>query len=241
MMAHYTWSKAKAHESDYYFNDPKADYGNSYYNRKNVFVLTGNWNLPLGRGHSIGGNAPGWVNQAIGGFMLNGDWTWESGLPFTPYYQLCTADQDIDGQGGSLCRPSWAGGGESFHMKAGSFDPLTQTVRYFTPVALLATPGQVSGPFQRPQPGTFGNIQRDSFWGPGLINVDASVSKNFNLPKNTIFQLTAQAFNVFNHPNLGGPSNCIDCGSSSGTINGIVASQNGSSMRILQFAGKLQF
>jgi hypothetical protein len=71
--------------------------------------------------------------------------------------------------------------------------------------------------------------------------VDASVSKNFNLPKDIIFQLTAQAFNVFNHPNLGGPSNCIDCGSSSGTINGTVASQNGSSMRILQFAGKLQF
>ncbi|MES2220234.1 MAG: TonB-dependent receptor [Acidobacteriota bacterium] len=241
MMAHYTWSKAQAHESDYYFNDPRADYGNSYYNRKNVFVLTGNWNLPFGRGQQFAGNVPGWVNQMIGGFMLNGSWTWESGLPFTPSYQLCSNDQDIDGQGGSLCRPSWAGGGESFRMKAGSFDPQTQSVRYFNPVPLLATPGQVSGPFQRPQPGTFGNIQRDSFWGPGLINVDASVSKNFNLPKNTIFQLTAQAFNVFNHPNLGGPSNCIDCGSSSGTINGIVASQNGSSMRILQFAGKLQF
>ena len=89
-MAHYTWSKAQAHESDYYFNNPKADYGNSYYNRKNVFVMTGNWNLPFGRGQQFAGNVPGWVNQVIGGFMLNGSWTWESGLPFTPSYQLCT-------------------------------------------------------------------------------------------------------------------------------------------------------
>jgi hypothetical protein len=241
VLAHYTWSKARAHESDYYFNDPKADYGNSYYNRQNVFVLTGNWDLPFGHNRAFGGNAPGWVNQVIGGFMLNGAWTWESGLPFTPSYQLCTNDQDIDGQGGSMCRPSWAGGGESFRMKTGSFDAVNGVVHYFNPVALLATPGQVSGPFQRPQIGTFGNIHRDSFWGPGLINVDASVSKNFNLPRNIVFQLTAQAFNLFNHPNLGQPSNCIDCGTSSGNINGIVASQNGSSMRIMQFAGKFQF
>ena len=239
--ANYTWSKARAHESDYYFIDPKADYGNSYYNRPQSFIMTGNWNLPFGRGQAVGGHAPGWVNQVIGGFMLNGDWTWQSGLPFTPAYQLCALDQDIDGQGGSMCRPSWAGGGESFRLHPSSFNPVAHSVSYFTPVALLATNGQVSGPFQRPQVGTFGNIHRDSFYGPRLLNVDASVSKNFTLPKDIIFQLTAQAFNVFNHPNLGGPNNCVDCGGSSGLITDIVASQNGSSMRILQFAGKLQF
>ena len=178
LMANYTWSKAQAHESDYYFINPKADYGNSYYNRPQAFVLNGNWDLPFGRGHKIGGGSPGWVNQVIGGFLLNGTWTWESGLPFTPSYQLCTLDQDIDGQGGSLCRPSWAGPGESFQLKAGSFNPTAHSVSYFTPVALLATNGQVSGPFQRPQVATFGNIQRDSFYGPGLIDVDASVQRH---------------------------------------------------------------
>ncbi|MGC1869733.1 MAG: TonB-dependent receptor [Acidobacteriaceae bacterium] len=241
LMANYTWSKARAHESDYYFINPRADYGNSYYNRPQSFVMNGNWNLPFGRGHKIGGDSPGWVNQIIGGFLLNGTWTWESGLPFTPSYQLCALDQDIDGQGGTLCRPNWAGPGESFQLKAGSFNPTTHSVSFFTPVALMATNGQVSGPFQRPQVATFGNIQRDSFYGPGLIDVDASIAKTFNLPKSTTFQLTAQAFNLFNHPNLGQPNGCVDCGGSSGLITDIVASQNGSSMRILQFAGKLQF
>jgi hypothetical protein len=55
------------------------------------------------------------------------------------------------------------------------------------------------------------------------------------------FQLTAQAFNVFNHPNLGGPSGCVDCGTSSGLITDIVASQDGTTMRRLQFAARFQF
>lgn len=240
-MANYTWSKARAHESDYYFNNQRADYGNSYYNRPQAFILDGNWNLPFGHNQAIGSNAPRWVNQVIGGFALNGDLSWQAGLPFTPSYSLCTADQDIDGQGGSLCRPNHAAAGESYGLGAGSFNPLNHSVPYFAPVALMATNGQISGPYMRPQVGTFGDIERDSLFGPGLIDVDASVAKSFQLPKNVNFQLTAQAFNVFNHPNLGQPSGCVDCGASSGLITNIVASQNGSSMRILQFAGRFQF
>ncbi|MGC1783972.1 MAG: TonB-dependent receptor [Acidobacteriaceae bacterium] len=244
LLAHYTWSKARAHESDYYFNDPHADYGNSYYNRPQVFVLSGNWNLPFGHNRAFGGSAPGWVNQIIGGFALNGDWTWEDGLPFTPSYSLCASDQDIDGQGGTLCRPDQSAPNQTYGLGAQGFNPTDHNEAYFTPlpIPLGSTPSTVvEGPYKRPQVGTFGNIERDSFFGPGLINVDASVAKSFNLPRGVNFQLTAQAFNVFNHPNLGQPSGCIDCGTSSGKITDIVASQNGSSMRILQFAGKFTF
>ncbi len=240
VLAHYTWSKARAHESDYFFNDPAADYGDSYYNRKNVFVMTGNWNLPFGHNQAFGGAVSGVANQIIGGWSLNGDWTWASGLPFTPSYSLCTADQDIDGQGGTLCRPNNARGA-SYGLGAQGFNPLTHSNRYFNNVPLLAFNGAVEGPYQRPAFGTFGNIQRNSLTGPGMIDVDASVTKAFLLPRGVNFQLTAQAFNVFNHPNLGQPSSCVDCGTSSGLVNDIVASQNGSSMRILQFAGKFQF
>lgn len=57
----------------------------------------------------------------------------------------------------------------------------------------------------------------------------------------TFGNIRRASLNLFNHPNLGQPSSCVDCGSSSSLVNGIVASQNGSSMRILQFAGKFQF
>jgi hypothetical protein len=241
-LSHYTWSHARANESDYFFNDSRADYGNSYYNRRNAFVFAGNWDLPFGKGKLLGGNAPGWVNEAIGGFTLNGTVTAETGLPFTPSYSLCAEDQDIDGQGGSLCRPNAVGiTGPQASLHKGSFNPVTHSVQYFQPVATLAYAGQVSGPYSRPNPGTFGNIERDSLFGPGLLNADISIAKKFFITERVNFQLTAQAFNAFNHPNLGGPSGCVDCGTSSGLITDIVASQDGTTMRRLQFSGRFQF
>ena len=241
LMSHYTWSHARAHESDYYFNDPRVDYGNSYYNRRNVFVMLGNWDLPFGRNRAIGGNLSGWVNQVISGLTLNGTWTAETGLPFTPSYSLCTQDQDIDGQGGSLCRPNAVVPGADFGLHAGSFNPTMHNVRYFNALPTLTQAGQVEGPYVRPLPGHFGNIQRDALWGPHLINVDLSLAKRFTLAEWLSFQLMAQAFNVFNHPNYGQPSGCVDCGASSGLITDIVASQDGSTMRRMQFSARFQF
>jgi hypothetical protein len=240
LLSHYTWSHALAHESDYFFMGPQEDYGNSYYNRRNVFVTAGNWDLPFGRNMALGSNSPGWLNQIIGGFALDGALTWEGGLPFTPSYSLCTEDQDIDGQGGTMCRPSLVPG-RSVNLHAGPFDPVTHSVSYFAPVPTLAYAGEIQGPFVRPYPGTFGDLGRDSLWGPGLFNTDMAVSKKFFIREGIDFQFMVQAFNVFNHPNLGQPNGCVDCGSSSGLITDIVASQDGTTMRRLQFAARIQF
>ena len=239
LMANYTWSNARANESDYFFNDSRADYGNSYYNRRNVFVANGNWDLPFGRKHLLGANAPGWVNEVIGGFSINGVVTAEGGLPFTPSYSLCGSDEDIDGQGGTLCRPNQVSDAFGFGKRA--FNPLAHEREFFPEVPLLTMNGQVSGAYQRPQAGTFGTIERDSFFGPGLINTDASVAKKFALTERFNLQFTAQAFNLFNHPNLGGPNGCIDCGGTGGQVTDVVGAQLGSSMRALQFAARLQF
>lgn len=237
--ANYTWSHAEAHESDYYFNNPMADYGNSYYNRRNQFNAFGVWNLPFGRHHAVGGGVPGWVNEAIGGWQLNGNVTAETGLPFTPSYSLCTQDQDIDGQGGSLCRPNWDGA--SFQLGAGAFDPVAHDVRFFPAFPTLTTAGQQEGPYVRPQPGTFGDIARDSLWGPGFFNTNMSIAKTFTLHERGQLRFTAQAFNLFNRPNLGQPSSCVDCGSSSGLITDVVSTASGTTMRALQFAGRITF
>ena len=241
ILSNYTWSHARAHESDYFFMNARADYGNSYYNRRNAFIFTGNWEMPFGKGKPVGGNLHGWANQLVSGFSLNGTLSAQTGLPFTPSYSLCTEDQDIDGQGGSLCRPDAVPGAPQASLGKSSFNPITRTVNYFTPVATLAYAGQVSGPYIRPYPGTFGNIERDALFGPGLINVDASLAKTFNLTERLSFQATAQAFNVFNHPNLNNPSSCVDCGTTSGQITDILASQDGTTMRRLQFSGRFQF
>ena len=61
-------------------------------------------------------------------------------------------------------------------------------------------------------------------------------------------QLIAQGFNVFNHVNFSNPDTCFDCQDlngagvqNAGTIQGTVASQDGTSLRRLQFGARFQF
>ena len=176
------------------------------------------------------------MNQIIGGFALNGTLTWQSGLPFTPTYASCIADQDVD-TNGSLCRPNKSGITPDIGQRA--FDPVAHRVKYFTAAPSVLGNGQTFGAFTRP---AFGNYGRDSLWGPHYINTDFSVAKSFFLTEQTSLQFRAEAFNLFNHANLGGPNNCVDCqDGNAGTISGIVASQDGTTMRRLQFAVRVQF
>ncbi len=237
-LSHYTWSHALTHESYYFGIDPKVGRGNSYYNRRQAFVFAGTYDFPFGKGKMLGGNAHGWMNQAIGGWELNSSLMLQGGLPFTPNYTSCGADQDL-----GICFVNKTGAG--FHTQSGSFDPVAHKVKYFTPSPYVL---QSTGPestfqgFARPAPGTFGNLGRDSLWGPGYFNTDASISKSFDFTERLHFQLRAEAFNVFNHANLGQPDSCVDCqDGNAGTISSIVASQDGTSMRRLQFAARFQF
>jgi hypothetical protein len=241
VMANYTWSSARANESDYFFNNHRADWGNSYYNRRHVFVASGTYELPIGHGKAFFSGMPGWANEIFGGYTINAVVTSETGLPFTPSYALCAQDQDIDGQGGTLCRPSAAGPNANYGTKAQSFDPASHTERYFNEVPLLASNGQREGPYVRPQSGTFGNIERNSLWGPGLFNTDMNLSKEFSLTHGVSMQMLVQAYNLFNHPNLAQPNGCVDCGGNGGNITDVIAAQLGSSMRGLQFATRIEF
>jgi hypothetical protein len=237
-LTHYTWSRALAHESYYFAINPRVGWGPSYYNRPNAFVFAGNWDLPFGRNKAIGSGAPGWLNQIIGGFALNGALTWQQGLPFTPNYTNCGTDNDL-----GVCYLNRTGA--SFNLNASSLDPVAHKVQYFTPspYALQSSGPQSSfGAFSRPAIGTFGNVGRDSYFGPSLLNTDLSLAKSFAIREGLSFQLRAEAFNVFNHPNLGQPDSCVDCqDGNAGTISSIVATQDGTSMRRLQFAARFQF
>jgi hypothetical protein len=208
-----------------------------------VFNANTNYDLPFGRNQMFGAQSPGWVNQIIGGFSVNGIVTAQTGLPFTPSYAECSADQDIDGPGGTMCRPNLVTvGGFAPHKSAIHIVPGTNSnyIQYFTPVPSMTANGGVYGPFQRPAVGTFGDIERNAFFQPGLWNVDFSVAKRFQVTERVGLQFTAQAFNLFNHVNPGGVSNQVDV-PSGGLITSSASAQIGTSLRALQFAGRVQF
>ncbi len=250
-LTHYTWSHAIGHESYEFLIDPKIGRGNGYYNRRQAFVFAGNYDLPFGRDKLVGSGVPGWVNQIIGGFQLNGTLTLDGGIPFNTNYTSCSADNDV-GNSDNACFLNKTATNASFGIHKGSYNAQGRFVPYLKPSPyVLQPPGAANNSFAgfaRPAMGTWGNIGRDALWGPGLVNVDASVAKNFTLHEDLKLQLIVQAFNAFNHVNLANPDACIDCQDlnsigvqNAGTIQGTVANQDGTSMRRLQFGARFQF
>jgi len=60
--------------------------------------------------------------------------------------------------------------------------------------------------FQLQAANTRGNLGRDTLIGPGLVSVDLSLVKSFELGRSRTLQLRAECFNLPNHPNFAVPS-----------------------------------
>jgi outer membrane receptor protein involved in Fe transport len=59
---------------------------------------------------------------------------------------------------------------------------------------------------------TLGNLNRNSFRGPGYFDTDLSLTKNFRLNERFNLGIGANAFNVLNHPNFDLPVNNVNSG-----------------------------
>lgn len=73
--------------------------------------------------------------------------------------------------------------------------------------------------FATPDLGTFGNVGRNSLRGPAFINTQFSLQRNFTLPRKTTGQFRAEAFNVFNTPNLANPASSLSGSVSNQVVN----------------------
>jgi len=171
----------------------------------------------------------------IGGWQLINVTTIMSGSGVNPGYQECGSDNDA-----GVCFPNVVGSWHVSHPnKNGWFAPTALVSGSPTP---LAVNGQTSGPWQRPAapaPGSpsFGDAQRNSIIGPKWFDSDLSVAKIVPIGEQVRVQFRAEAFNVFNHPNLGNPNSCIDC-FGAGTISSLA---NNASMRKMQFGLRFDF
>src|SRR6266567_4516408 len=216
----YTYSRAYDNDGGYQ-PDLRQGYGRQDFNRDSVLILTSIYELPFGRGKKFLGNTSRAADLLLGGWQWNATMVIGSGLPFSPSYQNCGLDRDT-----GPCRPSLKG---SFPMGSGAFNNQTHQVVFFKPVPTMCddpvsctTVLTQSGPFSDPGLGSFGNIQRNSFTGPGEFLSDMSIFKNFTITERVHAQFQAEFFNVFNHPVYGNPNGCIDC-SSGGLITGLEA------------------
>ncbi len=229
ILAHYTWASARNYDDDYFYDTRSVNYGTPDWQRAHTIVVTHIWELPFGRGKKYLGNASRAFNYLVGGWQLDGAWTWMSGLPFTPSYTDCGSDVDT-----GPCRPNLLGDASLSNPNQNA---------WFKPASgELLTNGAISGPWQRPQLGTFGNVGRNTFRGPKFFNTDMAIFKNFLITERLKGQFRAESFNTWNHVNLGLPGDVgcgatVDC-SDAGKIFSIAS---GASMRQWQFGLRFDF
>jgi hypothetical protein len=88
--------------------------------------------------------------------------------------------------------------------------------------------------FTTPAQFTYGNAGRNILYGPGRVNIDFSMFKEFPVG-NIRLQFRAEAFNLLNHPQFDLPNATIGAGGA-GTITSIVGTP-----RQIQFGLKAVF
>jgi hypothetical protein len=155
--------------------------GNSYSDVRRQWAFSAAYELPFGKGKAWL-NHGGAVNLFLGGWQLASLVTVRSGIPFT-----VTTTGGITNAGGAD-RPNRIGNGNL---------PSSQRTidRWFDTAAFVVQPQY-----------TYGNAGRNILLGPGLRNLDLSLSKSFELTENKRLQFRAESFNFTNTPAFGQPN-----------------------------------
>jgi hypothetical protein len=263
-VSHYTFSRARYHDGNYFAIDPSVAYGPMNVNRNHAWVTNFIYELPFGKGKKFMGDANRLMDTVIGGWRVTSITNWSGGLPWTPQFGDCGLDQDV-----GVCRPDKASGSFREGPKRDSNGNLTWFTPVFTtipdptdptktctlnglgiylPGTCKPDPNQCTKPrptiggFARTACGTLGNIGLDSFRGPHLFTSNFSLAKNFRITERYKAEFRMDANNIFNHPVLGfnytQGNTCIDCGGDAGRITNI---ENNTSMRLLTFGLRFSF
>ena len=208
----------------------------SDFDQQHVVNLTGIYELPFGKGKTILANASRALNQVVGGWSINGIYTYQSGEPFTVRSGVLTANNTA--QSRAALKPGVSLPQSSLQEKAGVLGPV------FFPNA---------DAFTFPEPGGLG-IGRNIFQGPSYWNLDAGASKRFDFSERIRLVFRAEFFNAFNHPSFRNPRDASvgspaitsgvfgqACCVTLSTASSATTNQNGESWRVVQLALKLSF
>jgi outer membrane receptor protein involved in Fe transport len=161
--------------------NPAADYGPSIFNKKHNLTTNAVYVLPF---HG---------NKFVEGWQVSGILSVTSGFPFS----VATGTFDVAGLGtpNTWQRVSLAPGCTAKSATMGL------ETKWFNPAC-----------FTLPAVGQFGDMGKNAFTGPGLRDVDFAIMKDTKVPKvSETFdvQFRAEAFNLFNHTNLGIPNGAL--------------------------------
>jgi len=170
------------------------DYGRSEFDRRHRAVVSYVWESPALA------NRSGFLRQTLGSWEVTGIVTLQSGGPLTILAGRDISSTGLNGDRAVLTGANVIGPGAC--RTAPCVDYLNTTA------------------FALPAAGTFGNVGKGSFDGPGLFNWDMGALKRFALGSERFrLEFHAEFFNVFNRVNLANPNQTFTA-AGFGTITG---------------------
>ena len=178
--------------------------------------------LPFGRGRRFMSNASGVTNAILGGWGVDGVFTFQRGFPLKISWAGPSTPLENANLGVSNIRPNVVSGCD----KSSGGQKISQ---WFN-----------TSCFSTPPAWGFGTESRvdASLRAKGIGNVDIAFFKRTKITERLGFEFRAEFFNLFNHPQFGFPGTGYISGNSNGF--GQVTSQV-NNPRLIQFAGKFVF
>ncbi len=176
-------------------NNRALERGLSTWDIPSVLQFSYTYELPIGKGKPLLGNANPVVNAILGGWQTNGIWRFNDGRPEILYLSGGQSLPTYGSQQPDISAP----------LQCASSNILTQ---YF------ANPNAVSVP----PPFTLGTAARTEAGcrQPGQANANLSLFKDFSLAKlreGARLQFRLETYNAFNHPQFSGPNTTVNGGS----------------------------
>jgi hypothetical protein len=186
--------------------DQGFDRGPADFDITHVFNMSGIWQLP-------GQYQNSFARAVLGGWTLTSIFSLNSGFPFTVN---SGQDNARNGQGGQ--RAEMIGNPDLGDRPRGQV-----VEEYLSRDAFLVN-----------ALGTYGTLGRNTFRGPGEVNLDFGIHKNFPITERLNSQFRFEAFNAVNRVNLNSPNTSV-------TNSNFMRITSAGSPRILQFALRLNW
>jgi len=199
---------------------PRECRGNSDFDVTHYFNGNFIYELPFGRGRSIGATAPLWANEIVGGWELSGLPYWHSGNAYFAAANAFVAGYANNAPAILVGQPALL----KSHVNKGAGG--TVYAYNDTAAALNAFTGPVG----------FNIGERNNLRGPEYFDLDLGLGKTFPIYEDKVnLKFRADAFNAPNHPSFNTPNTNI-----TSTNFGIISS-TASTARVMQFALRLEF
>lgn len=190
-----------------------AETGSSDFDTRHNFIFSGSYRFPIGRGQKFFTNWGPMTELLLGGWQLNSIYNMRTGVPIN----IVKNSNPIASLPG--LRPNRVG---DPNLSKGK-----RTLAHWFNTDAFSIDGL--GQFQ---PGSAG---RNLFNGPGYINLDSSLFKEFAFRERFKIQTRLEAFNTFNTPHFSNPDGVY----SSGTFGSIQYTDG--NPRVVQIAAKFIF